>query len=174
MTSIIEIQFDEDGTAYVLEVDENTWIGAEEGLGVGGTVNACRTSNGGGNGENDRRRDDDDDDDDDEGNGNGSVTWTCEAIATGLPFPTALAVQDDSIYVALLLDPQTFAFEVAKLTVSGDLDGDGDQNDDDDWPRPIGHNQARRAGSAPAPVAPPLPICPDCPVRGFAGRPPAR
>ena len=60
------------------------------------------------------------------------MTWTCEAIATGLPFPTALAIQDDSIYVALLLDPQNFTFEVAELTVSGDLDGDGDQNDDDD------------------------------------------
>lgn len=127
MTSIIEIQFDEDGTAYVLEVDENTWIAAEEGLGVGGTVNACRTGNS--RGDNDRRRGDDDDDDDDEGNGNGSVTWTCEAIATGLPFPTALAVQDDSVYVALLVDPQTFAFEVAKLTGTGD--GGGEDEDDD-------------------------------------------
>ena len=64
MTSISEIAFGKDGTAYVVEMDENTWIGAEEGFGVGGTVNACRTSNGRGNGDNDRRRDDDDDDDD--------------------------------------------------------------------------------------------------------------
>jgi hypothetical protein len=127
MTSIIEIQFDEDGTAYVVEMDENTWIAAEEGLGVGGTVNACRTGNGRGNGGNDRRRGGDDDDDDN-GNADG-VTWTCEEVATGLPFPTALAIQDDSIYVALLLDPQTFAFEVAKLTGTGDGGGDEDEDD---------------------------------------------
>jgi hypothetical protein len=132
LTSISEIEFAKDGTAYVSELDENTWVAAEEGFPAGGSVNACRTGNGRGNngGDNDRRRGDDDDDDDDNGNGNGNGTirWTCHEVVTGLQFPTALAIQDGDVYVALLTDPQTFAFEVARLTVNGN--GDDDEDDD--------------------------------------------
>jgi hypothetical protein len=133
MTSISEIAFD-NGTAYVSELDENTWVAAEEGFPAGGSVNACRTGKGRGDndgrgGDDDRRRNGDDDDDDRNGNGR-TVTWTCQEVVTGLPFPTSLAVQDDSVYVSLLLSPETFAFEVAKLTDIGNGNG-GDEDDDD-------------------------------------------
>jgi hypothetical protein len=125
-TSIIEMEA-HGKTIYVLEVDEASWLAAEGGQGVGGTVNACRASNGRGNGDNDRRRSDDDDDDDDDDNGNGNgITWTCEEIATGLPFPTALTKQDGSIYVTLLNFFQG-PFEVVELT-----NGNGNGGDDDD------------------------------------------
>jgi hypothetical protein len=134
LTSIIDLKF-EGKTAYVVELDEAGWFLGESELAQGGTVNACRAAGGKGNGNDNRRRnfngDDDDDDDDDD---NGSVTWNCEPIATGLPFPTAVAIEDDDVYVTLLSDPATFAFEVAKLTNGdGDEGGeDGDDEDDDD------------------------------------------
>jgi hypothetical protein len=137
LTSIIEMEF-KGNTAYVLEVDEAGWLAAEGGGTPGGTVNACRASrgNGGnGDGDNDRRRNggDDDDDDDDNGNGNGNnngVTWTCEEVVTGLPFPTALAVQGRSIFVSLLNFFQG-PFEVVELT-NGNGNGNGNDDDDDD------------------------------------------
>ncbi len=73
-TSIIDINFGPDGTMYVVELDEASWLLAEEGLGVGGTVNACTASGG---------------------------SWDCSEVATGLPFPTAVAISGDSIYVTL-------------------------------------------------------------------------
>jgi hypothetical protein len=127
-TSIIEMEA-HGNTVYVLEVDEASWLAAEGGGTPGGTVNACRESNGSGsNGENERRRSDDDDDDhDDDDNGNGNtVTWTCEEIATGLPFPTALTKQDGSVFVTLLNFFQG-PFEVVELT-----NGNGDGGDEDD------------------------------------------
>jgi hypothetical protein len=135
-TSIIEMEF-HGKTAYVLEVDEAGWLAAEGGGTPGGTVNACRASNGGrgnGNGDrdNDRRRsDDDDDDDDDDDNGDGNtVTWTCEEIATGLPFPTAITKQDGSVFVTLIHAFQG-PFEVVELT-NGNGNGNGDNDEDDD------------------------------------------
>lgn len=74
-TSIIDINFGPDGTAYVLELDEMSWLAAEEGFGVGGTVNAC-TDNGG--------------------------SWDCTEIATGLPFPTAVAANGNGVFVTLM------------------------------------------------------------------------
>ena len=127
-TSIIEMEFHGD-TAYVLEVDEASWLAAEGGGTPGGTVNACRESNGGGgngNGDNDRRRSNDEDDDDD-GDGN-TVTWTCEEIATGLPFPTAITKQDGSIFVTLINAFQG-PFEVVELTNGNG--NDHDEGDDD-------------------------------------------
>jgi hypothetical protein len=114
LTSIIEMEF-RGNTAYVVEVDEASWLAAEGGGTPGGTVNACRASNGNGGG----------DDDDDDENGNGT-TWTCEEIATGLPFPTAIALQDDSIYVSLIHFFQG-PFEVVELT-----NGNGNDHDEDD------------------------------------------
>jgi len=114
-TSIIDIQFGEDGTAYVVEIDENSWLAAEAGLGVGGTVNACRATNGNGG---------DDDDDDDNG-----AAWSCEEVATGLPFPLAVAIDDESVYVTI---NHGFGgpFEVAVLTNGDSGEGDGDEDDD--------------------------------------------
>jgi len=114
-TSIIDIQFGEDGTAYVVEIDENSWLAVDAGLGVGGTVNACRATNGNGG---------DDDDDDDNG-----AAWSCEEVATGLPFPLAVAIDDESVYVTI---NHGFGgpFEVAVLTNGDSGEGDGDEDDD--------------------------------------------
>lgn len=72
-TSIIDINFGPDGTAYVVELDEASWLGLEEGAGVGGTVNACKPNG----------------------------TWVCSVRATGLPVPTAVAIDGHSVYVTL-------------------------------------------------------------------------
>jgi hypothetical protein len=132
-TSIIDLKFDEDGTAYVLELDEATWLGAESPAALGGTVNACSTHNGrgeNGGGDNERRGNNGRGEDDDDGrdNGNGSVSWSCEEIATGLPFPLAVAVDDESVYVTLALGPEG-PVEVAKLTGTGNGGGDEDEDD---------------------------------------------
>jgi hypothetical protein len=118
-TSISDISFDDDGTAYVVEIDEASWLAATSGQGVGGTVNACHATNGNGGG-----------DDKHEGDGdNGSVKWSCEEIATGLPFPLAVAIDDESVYVTLA-HGDTGPFEVARLTnVRGDGDGDNGHED---------------------------------------------
>jgi hypothetical protein len=73
-TSIIDLIFGPDGTAYVVELDERSWLAAEEGFGVGGTVDAC------------------------EPNG---LTWSCVARNTNLPFPTAVALRDGKLYSTL-------------------------------------------------------------------------
>src|SRR3989454_7000243 len=52
-TSIVDITFGKDGTAYVVELDEASWLAATEGGGVGGTGNACRSQNGAGHGDGD-------------------------------------------------------------------------------------------------------------------------
>lgn len=109
-TSIIDIQFGEDGTAYVVEFDENSWLSIFFGLSAGGTVNACRANG----------------DDDDDGE-NDTVSWSCEEVATGLPTPTAVALDDGSIYVTLINELQG-PFEVAVLS-DGDEDGEDGDND---------------------------------------------
>ena len=65
-TSIIDLTIGPDGTLYVVEFDEASWLAAELGQGIGGSVNACNTS-----------------------------TGTCTEIATGLPLVTAAAVGKD-------------------------------------------------------------------------------
>ena len=113
-TSIVDMTFGKDGTAYVVELDEASWLAATEGGGVGGTVNACRSQNGGG---------------DDNGEGhhdNGTVKWSCREVGTGLPFPLAAAVADHSVYVTLAHGFEG-PFEVAVLTNSGGEDN-GDDN----------------------------------------------
>ena len=72
-TSIIGINFGPDGTAYVVELDEASWLGLEIGVGVCGTVNACEAEG----------------------------TWSCTVHAAGLPVPTAVAIDGSSIYVTL-------------------------------------------------------------------------
>jgi hypothetical protein len=75
LTSIIDINFDSGGIAYVLELDEATWLAAEEGLGVGGTLNTCTPADAG--------------------------MWTCVPSATELTFPTAVAIQGGAVYVTV-------------------------------------------------------------------------
>jgi hypothetical protein len=116
LTSISDIQF-HDGTAYVVEIDENSWLAAEGAGGAGGTVNACEIENGHGRGEGH-----------DDG---GSVTWSCHEIATALPFPIAVGFQDGSVYVTLHHGFEG-PFEVAQLTNGGDGEDDGDNGDNGD------------------------------------------
>ena len=75
MTSIIDMNFGPDGTAYVVELDEASWIAVGNGLGAGGTVDACKVN---------------------------GTTWTCSERAAGLPIPTAVAIDGSSVYVTLL------------------------------------------------------------------------
>jgi hypothetical protein len=73
-TSIIDLIFGPDGTAWVLELDEDGWLALEKGGGSGGTLNACDVD---------------------------GLTWTCTEYATGLPLPTAVTVDGESVYVTL-------------------------------------------------------------------------
>ncbi|TMF09411.1 MAG: hypothetical protein E6I38_06170 [Chloroflexi bacterium] len=108
--------FGKDGTAYVVELDEASWLAAEGGQGAGGTVNACKLHNGGGDDEGDRRHD------------NGGVAFSCKEIGTGLPFPLA-AASDGSVYVTLALGPEG-PVEVAVLTNGNEGDNGGEDNGD--------------------------------------------
>lgn len=70
-TSVIDLAFGPDGTLYVVELDEESWLAMEFGQGTGGSVNACDTS-----------------------------TWVCTQIATGLNMLTSATVgRDGTIYV---------------------------------------------------------------------------
>ncbi len=114
-TSIVDITFGKDGTAYVVELDEASWLAATEGGGgQGGTVNACRIQHDGGDDNGERRRD------------NGDVEWSCNEVGTGLPFPLAAAAANHSVYVTLALGPEG-PVEVAVLT-----NGGGEENGDED------------------------------------------
>ena len=62
-TSIIDLTFGPDGTLYVIELDEESWLGMENGQGTGGSVNACNSS-----------------------------TWVCTQVATGLPMLSSAVV----------------------------------------------------------------------------------
>jgi hypothetical protein len=73
-TSIIDLAFGPDGTAYVAELDERSWLAAEGGFGEGGTVDACKPT---------------------------GLTWSCVARNTKLPFPTAIALKDGKLYSTL-------------------------------------------------------------------------
>jgi hypothetical protein len=65
-TSIVDLNFGPDGTLYVTEIDEASFLAVELGAPTGGTVNACNTTN-----------------------------WTCTEVATGLTIPTATATDKD-------------------------------------------------------------------------------
>jgi hypothetical protein len=79
-TSIVDLTFGPDGTLYVVEIDEASFFAVQlevfsgiPGRTLGGSVNACDSS-----------------------------TWTCTEVATGLPIPTAAAVDHDgTVYVAV-------------------------------------------------------------------------
>jgi hypothetical protein len=65
-TSIIDLTFGPDGTLYVVELDEASWLAMEEGVGIGGSVNACSLN-----------------------------PWSCQQIATGLFMLTSATVGRD-------------------------------------------------------------------------------
>jgi len=94
-TSIVDLAFGPDGTLYVTEIDEASWLAVElvpffgPGVLEGGTVNACDTSD-----------------------------WSCAEVATGLPIPIATSVAGDGVlYAAILaLVPPPEGFAVVPLS----------------------------------------------------------
>jgi hypothetical protein len=87
-TSIVDLTFGPDGTAYVTEIDEASWAAVEiynDGM-VGGTVNACDPD-----------------------------TWTCTEAATDLTIPMAVAVNDEGpfVVVSALIEGETEIVPVA-------------------------------------------------------------
>jgi hypothetical protein len=77
-TSIVDLHFGDDGTLYVVELDEGSWFALELGQPQGGTVDACD-----------------------------STTWNCTETATGLQMPIAVATTAAGGLFALVgaLDP---------------------------------------------------------------------
>src|SRR5436309_6274460 len=138
-TSIVDITFGKDGTAYVVELDEASWLAATEGGGgQGGTVNACRIQHDGADDNGERRRD------------NGDVEWSCKEVGTGLPFPLAAAAANHSVYVTLALGPEG-PVEVAVLTNGNEGDNGGEDNGDgngDQGGNANGDNEGTGATSA--------------------------
>ena len=77
-TSIVDLHFGDDGTLYVVELDEASWFALELGQPQGGTVDACD-----------------------------STTWNCTETATGLQMPIAVTTTPSGGLFALIgaLDP---------------------------------------------------------------------
>ena len=73
-TSIVDLTFGSDGTAFVVELDEASWFAVEviTDAQVGGTVNSCDPT-----------------------------TWTCTEAATGLTQPMAAAENDSGVFVVV-------------------------------------------------------------------------
>jgi hypothetical protein len=73
-TSIVDITFDAEGTAHVVELDEASWFAVEvlTDAAQGGTVNACD-----------------------------STTWVCTEEASGLPMPMAVASNETGTHVVV-------------------------------------------------------------------------
>ncbi|MGI0149940.1 MAG: ScyD/ScyE family protein [Thermoplasmata archaeon] len=94
-TSIVDLSFGPDGTLYVTEIDEASWLAVElvpffgPGILQGGTVNACDVSD-----------------------------WTCTEVAMGLPIAIATSVAGDGVlYAAILaLVPPPDGFAVVPLS----------------------------------------------------------
>jgi hypothetical protein len=87
-TSIVDLNIGPDGTIYVTEIDEASFLAVEVGVGaLGGTVNACD-----------------------------STTWQCTPLATGLTIPIATTVGKDGTVYALVGALIPGAAEVIALT----------------------------------------------------------
>jgi hypothetical protein len=73
-TSIVDLTFGSDGTAYVVELDEASWFAVEVATdaAVGGTVDSCD-----------------------------STTWLCTEAATALTQPMAIAVNESGPFVVV-------------------------------------------------------------------------
>lgn len=72
-TSIIDLSFAPDGTLFVTELDENSFLGLELGMSAGGTINACAFG-----------------------------SWSCSVVAGGLPIPTATTTTKDGTTYAVI------------------------------------------------------------------------
>lgn len=92
-TSIVDLSFGPDGTLYVTEIDEASWLAVEAvpffGPGIlrGGTVNACDVSD-----------------------------WTCTEVATRLPIPIGTSVAGDGVLYAAILVLVPDGFRVVPLS----------------------------------------------------------
>lgn len=87
-TSIVDLSIGPDGTIYVTEIDEASFLAVELGVGTqGGTVNACNPA-----------------------------TWVCTPIATGLPIPTATTVGKTGTVYTLINSLVPGAAQVIELT----------------------------------------------------------
>ena len=87
-TSIIDLVFGPKGKLYVVELDEAGWLAAEEGFGVGGTINECTLG----------------------------ATLSCGERATGLPGPIAAAFsRPQGALFATLLDFETFSGSLVRI-----------------------------------------------------------
>lgn len=73
LTSVVDITFGEDGTLYAVEIDAASWLAAELGLGVGGTVQACDIT-----------------------------TGTCSTVADELPLPSGVAFAGGILHTSIL------------------------------------------------------------------------
>lgn len=71
-TSITDIKFGPDGSAYVVELDEASWLALEGGAPKGGTVNRCTAGSGG--------------------------QWSCHAIARGLTMPIGVEIRNGHVF----------------------------------------------------------------------------
>lgn len=87
MTSIVDINFGPDGTLYVVEIDEASFLAAELGFVTGGTVNACDVT-----------------------------TGHCSVVAGGLPLPSAVVVAADGTVYATILSLVPGEAQVIPLT----------------------------------------------------------
>ncbi len=73
LTSVVDITFGEDGTLYAVEFDAASWLAAELGLGVGGTVQACDIA-----------------------------TGACSTVADALPLPSGVAFAGGILHTSIL------------------------------------------------------------------------
>jgi hypothetical protein len=85
-TSIVDLNFGPDGTLYVTEIDEASWLAVEMGGGDGGTVNACDIA-----------------------------TRSCDVVSSGLPMAMSATVGDDGVLYALIRGLVPGAAEVIAL-----------------------------------------------------------
>jgi len=65
-TSIVDLEFGPNGTLYVVELDEESWLAMQNGKGTGGSLNACNSN-----------------------------SWVCTQVTTGKPMLSAVAVGGD-------------------------------------------------------------------------------
>jgi hypothetical protein len=73
-TSILDLQFARSGALYVVELDENSWLALEAGLGAGGSIDRCWR---------------------------GSSGLSCTKVKGGLNMPSAVAIKDGRLYSTL-------------------------------------------------------------------------
>jgi hypothetical protein len=73
-TSIVDLKFGPDGSAYVVELDEASWLALEGGTPKGGTINRCNSGSG--------------------------PLWSCHKLARNLTMPIGVAIDGDKVFAA--------------------------------------------------------------------------